>query len=259
MTSRKPVNLLIAGAQKCGTTALHYYLSQHPDIYLHPTKELHFFDDEGYWKEVAGKDDFDHFHKNFDFAISNKWVGEATPIYMFWESCAERIYFYNPDMKLIILLRDPAERAYSQWIMETRRGNENRAFLEAITIEISQLRDGTYQQNRVNSYVSRGFYASQIKRLLSFFSRQQILILQTELLKKSHKETLQTACEFLNIKSFPNIKPKEVFSNKYTRISSCERDLLIKNYTEDILEVQDICKFDCSKWLQSSHCNEAFN
>ena len=118
----KRLSFLVCGAQKSGTTALAAYLRQHPGIYLPERKELHFFDDETQaWPEP----DLNELHRHFPGPQKpSKLWGEATPISLYWDPAAERIWRYNQAMRLIVILRNPIERAYSHWAMEHRRGND---------------------------------------------------------------------------------------------------------------------------------------
>ena len=105
MTRR--AEFLIAGMQKAGTTALHHFLSKHPEVFMPTRKELHFFDDEAIDWQAAPYSDYNDY-----FAAAPDWqtVGEATPIYTFWPTAMQRIACYNPGMRLIVLLRHPVGR-----------------------------------------------------------------------------------------------------------------------------------------------------
>ena len=173
----KRLSFLICGAQKSGTTALAAYLRQHPLIHLPEKKELHFFDDETQaWPEP----DLTALHHHFQTADSDQIWGEATPISLYWDPTAERIWRYNPAMRLIVILRNPIERAYSHWAMEHRRGNDLLPFALALEQEEERCLEALPQQHRIFSYVDRGFYSAQLRRLWRFFGRNQVLVLQRE-------------------------------------------------------------------------------
>ena len=118
------VNFLIAGAQKGGTTALFDYLAGFPDIAMPGTKELHFFDCEAQDWDAP---DYAAYHERFPNPAGRP-CGEATPIYSYWPNSLERIATYNPAMRLILVLRDPVQRAWSHWRMEYARGPETEPF-----------------------------------------------------------------------------------------------------------------------------------
>lgn len=152
---------LIAGVQKGSTTALHHMLRQHSSVFLSERKELHFFDNESHdWRSPT----YDAYDAHFANAPDGAVCGEATPIYTYWGPALSRIHAYNPSMKFIVSLRDPAERAYSHWRMETLRGAETVSFSEAIRGGRQRVIDQAEiaGHHRVYSYVERGFYAPQI-------------------------------------------------------------------------------------------------
>src|SRR6185503_6418815 len=114
------VDFFVAGVQKGGTTALDAMLRRHPAIQMarlngKDVKEVHFFDDESIdWSAP----DYGKLHRHYDWSES-RVRGEATPIYLYWPNALKRLLAYNPNVKLIILLRHPIHRAFSQWQMET--------------------------------------------------------------------------------------------------------------------------------------------
>jgi hypothetical protein len=188
------VNFIIAGVQKAGTTALFDYLSDDPAYALSATKEVHFFDDESVdWAAP----DYAPYHAQFDWR-RDAIRGEATPIYLYWPRCLERIATYNRDIRLIVMLRDPVERAWSHWRMETSRGVETQPFSWCIRQGRSRLFDAEpWGAHREFSYVERGFYGEQIERLFAVFPREQVLLLQADDLRRDPGAALNTVGQFL--------------------------------------------------------------
>ena len=165
---RRLVTFLIAGVQKGGTTALADYLRQHPALFIPALKELHLFDNEDLnWQHP--EQIISTYHAFFQDAPAGKLWGEATPIYSYWWPAMARIWAYNPAMRVILCLRNPVERAYSHWAMETGRAWDSLPFPQAIASESERCRAALPLQHRVFSYVSRGFYSEQLRRLWSFF------------------------------------------------------------------------------------------
>lgn len=120
-------DFIIIGAQKCGTTSLFNYLSKHPDVSLPEEKEIHFFD-KFYNKGI------NWYKKNF--LNDGMLTGEATPYYIYHPHVTVRISSCCPNAKLIVMLRNPIDRAYSNFSMEKQRNNEPLAtFEEAIAAE----------------------------------------------------------------------------------------------------------------------------
>ncbi len=144
------LDFIVIGAQKSGTSALDAYLRLHDNIVMSTEKEIHFFDNENYF---LNKPDYNVLGKYFPQKIPKKLHGETTPIYIYWRPCIERIYDYSKKIKLIALLRNPADRAFSHWNMEVSRKTENRSFKDCILEEIDEISKGIKSQHRIKSYV----------------------------------------------------------------------------------------------------------
>lgn len=247
MSNSSKVSFLIAGVQKGGTTALHAYLKTHPEIFLPERKELHFFDDERNvdWE----KPDYTAYHHHFSSGNLNQIWGEATPIYTFWPPALQRIHDYNPNIKLIILLRDPVERAYSHWRMEWSRDCENLSFSEAIRNGRKRMtsQDTLSRANRIYSYVERGFYYPQINRLFKLFPKEDILILWNHDLKKDHTTLLDKIYKFLGVMP-PKAPPQAIFvrpvENKadIPPLSNEDKRFLRELYDEDIRKTANLLR-----------------
>jgi hypothetical protein len=202
------LGFIVGGVQKAGTTSLFGYLSQHPQMATPSIKETHFFDDETQnWSEP----NYAKLRRLFPEDIGTRIGFDVTPIYLFWPPALKRIKRYNPGIKLIFIFRDPIERAWSQWRMETDRQAENLPFHLAIRQGRWRLR-GISQTDpvwRVYSYVERGFYARQLRRLFALFPRQNILLLRSLDLQDDHRGTLDSIARFLSIQPFPLLAPRK--------------------------------------------------
>jgi hypothetical protein len=201
------VAFIIAGVQKGGTTALFDYLGDEPGVSLSRAKEAHFFDDETLsWTQP----DYAAYHANFA-PFDGRPRGEATPIYLYWPNCLERITAYNPAMRLIVLLRDPVQRAWSHWKMEFARGAETKPFAWCIRQGRQRLFEAEpWGFHREASYVERGFYGEQIARLYDLVPRDQVLVRRAEDLRADPAEILAQVREFLGIGPGAAPEPREV-------------------------------------------------
>jgi hypothetical protein len=190
------VAFIIAGVQKGGTTALFDYLGEEPGLSLSRAKEVHFFDDDA---QDWATPDYGAYHAHFA-AADDRPRGEATPIYLYWPQSLERIRLYNPAMKLIVMLRDPVERAWSHWKMEYARGVETKAFAWCIREGRQRLFSGEpWGFDREVSYVERGFYGEQLERLFGLFSREQVLVLKSGDLRGDPGAALRQVRAFLGL------------------------------------------------------------
>lgn len=201
------VSFIIAGVQKAGTTALFDYLSEDPGLSLSRVKEVHFFDDESQdWTTP----DYDVYHANFA-PWDGRPRGEATPIYLYWPNCLERIAAYNRAMRLVILLRDPIERAWSHWKMEYARGAETQPFAWCIRQGRRRLLDAEpWGHHREFSYVERGFYGDQLEALFERFPREQVLVLRAEDLNRDPAAVLARLRKFLGLAPRDPPTPRQV-------------------------------------------------
>jgi hypothetical protein len=199
---------LIPGAEKSGTTSLSYYLSAHPDIYIPDEKELHFFDDPQNYKKGEA-----WYSARFKTWNGESAVGECTPFYMYDPECVDRIKKAFPGIKLIFILRNPIDRAYSNYWHQVRGGKEFRSFEDALEMEKSRIAKTRYH-DLTYSYLNKGFYAVQIERFLKHFSMDQILIVKFEDLKKEPQKVLNRIYGFLGIESYDNQMVLGVIKNK---------------------------------------------
>jgi hypothetical protein len=176
-------NFLVIGAAKSGTTALHRYLKQHPRIFMSTPKELRFFPFENQRPDFRGPGDaidattmitsIEDYRAHFAAAADYPARGEASPLYLYFPQAAERIRHHIPDAKLIAILRHPADRAYSQYMMKRRDGREPLSFHEALAAEEQRIADGWSHHWH---YRRRGFYAVQLKRYFDLFRREQLRV-----------------------------------------------------------------------------------
>jgi len=184
---------IIAGAQKSGTTSLHYALAKHPDIFMSEPKELNFFNiDSNYEKGIEW---YSSFFKSWH---SEKVAGECTPEYMWDKRVAERMPKIIPSAKILFILRNPIDRAYSAYWHAVRYGRENLSFEEAIKVEPERMKKD-YMTRRYNSYIDRGFYYRQIKPFLKYYDNTKIIILIFEEYKENPIETLIKVTNFFEI------------------------------------------------------------
>ena len=210
------VGFVIGGVQKGGTTAFARFLGRHPQVALPRDKEAHVFDapdfDDGW---TPAKVD-ERYAAHFDPAPAGVLHGDATPIYCLHPAFIRRIAAYNPDMRWILLLRHPVERAVSQYRMERARGSETWPLWPAMLLERWRLRGHAEDFSpgsplRRHSYRARGDYARQLDQLYAMFPRQQVLLLRNDRLAKDPVGTLEQAWTFLGL-------PTDVAHGEYGRI-----------------------------------------
>ncbi|WP_185969773.1 sulfotransferase domain-containing protein [Rhizobium straminoryzae] len=222
--SAERVGLFIAGVQKAGTTSLDVYLRSHPSLAGARVKEPHFFDDESLdWSNPP----IERLHALYPPPVTGTLRFEATPISSFWPHALERIQRYNATAKIILLLRDPIERAWSQWSMQLDRGTETLSFPEAIEAGPRRLiSEPLGRAWRDHSYVERGFYLYQIRRVLSLFPASQVLFLESRGLAADPVGTMARIAGFLDLAPFPPVSSLRERQNPVPDLAPQPKDIL---------------------------------
>jgi len=248
-------DFVIVGAQKAGTTSLYSYLSSHPNVLPAASKEVHFFD-TCEWDSGP-----DSYRSNFP-AKAHMWIarrlrgaevitGEATPYYLYHPLAAERLAATVPGAKIIILLRDPVERALSHYGHEVRGKRETLPVREAMQAEDDRLRGREaalvageppcqHLEHRNFSYRQRSRYARQVARYLDLFPADHVLVLQSEKLFSDDEGAKAQLAEFLGL---PPLTRPFVAENVGTRggwdaEEASVREMLARDLAEDQKELQ---------------------
>lgn len=245
------VTFLIAGTQKGGTSALAKIMNQHEEILMASTKEIHYFDNDDFY---LNDKDHSKYHSFFKFFSNYKAVGEATPMYMYFYDAPRRIWQYNKDMKFILLLRNPIERAYSSWNMECHRNIETLSFMNALKAERDRRTSSLPHQLRNFAYMDRGFYSEQIKRIWNYFPKNQTLILQSESLKHDQNSTLNKIYKFLGVQALQTIASTRINSIPYlSSMTKEEYFYLLDIYKIEITLLEQMLGWDCSSWRNAGN------
>jgi Sulfotransferase domain len=199
-------DFVIIGAKKCGTTSLYHLLTQHPHVEPAASKGLHYFDllfDEGneWYRRCFSPPRWKDGRRSI--------TGEATSEYLFHPPVPERMAEVVPQARLIALLRNPVDRAYSDYQQRVRKGGEPRTFEEAIEAEKtwSLGEEGKASEHEVHAslydarhwYLSKGTYADQLPRWSKFFGDEQMLVLKSEDFFERTPETLKLVLDFLDL------------------------------------------------------------
>jgi hypothetical protein len=198
-SSRVLPSFLIIGAQRGGTTSLFEYLCQHPGVCRPIEKELQFFT----YRFGRGVDWY-RSHFPTQAAAAGRLAFEATPYYLFHPEAPGRAASVLPEARLVALLRNPVDRAYSHHRHNVLRGTEKLSFEQALDAESERLQqssrngEDTSSQKR-HSYVARGHYAEQLARWLEVYPREQLLVLFSEDLYRNTDETYGRVLRFLDL------------------------------------------------------------
>ncbi len=246
-------NFLVIGGQRCGTTSLHDLLCKHPNIRSANTKEVHYFDGGLDWdidKYSLGEN---WYRAQFPI-VRNKKVFESSPLYLFDEKVPQRIASTVPDVKLIVLLRNPIDRAISHYNHEVRLGHEKLPLLPALKFEEERLTDNSQNAERIHftrihfSYKSRGLYYDQIERYLSFFPRKSLLIIKSEELFSDPVRSMALIFNFLGLNSvtikYGDLRKLNASKVIYS-VPSDVLDYLAKYYYKGNLKLEELLRERC--------------
>ncbi len=285
-------NFMMIGVAKAGTTSVSRYLAQHPQIFICPIKATNFFgyEDARDWKWSDEGDppllrnfpvrSMEQYEAMFAGASDEIAIGEISPQYFRCPTAASRIHERIPSVKLVASLRNPADRAFSGFLMRTRRGEAVESFYKELTAQ--------------SSHVKEGFYYRRLKRYLELFPREQIKIYLFEEFKKDparilvdlfgflgvdtklsldtsvrHNPAAVPKLRFLNLllynptlahlarSTFPGLKGmlkhvRQLNLRPAPKLPTDLRAELLKLYREDILRLQDLLDRDLSGWLKGN-------
>ena len=242
-------DFLIIGAQKCGTTWLWNEIRQHPNIFMPEGKELHYFSNDG---STNFQDDgsLDWYKKFFVNSGEANLLGESTPSYIYRPESAQNIFSVIPDVKLIVTLRQPAERAYSQWCMQRKR--------KVVPLEYSFVEAFYSNERKQVGMRERGFYYSQLLRYFEFFERDKISIFLYDELKNDYRSYLKKIYSFLNVNDeFVSSTADRILHPKLSNIPDTsvsipidEKREITKYYLDSINRLEDLLKFDLTDWKE---------
>jgi hypothetical protein len=236
--NNRTVEFIIAGVQKAGTTALSINIGKHPDIYIDIRKdpfktEVHFFDI--FWKKGIS------FYKKM-FNYSKKIVGEKTPDLIYLPYTFPLIQSVNPYVKIIIILRNPIERAFSAWKFTKKYFGEARSFEQSIQQELENIGNINITfYTSATHYLQRGLYYKQISELLKWFPMQNILVLISEQVKLNMSNEYDKVFNFLNVKSLNHVYYDIEFeSDDKSSVSEDLYNELFLFYKQDIQLLEEL-------------------
>ena len=201
-------NFFILGAAKCGTTSLYQYLKCHPDIYLSPVKEPCFF-----CENFQIVKDPVSYARLFESAGDAPFIGEASHVYFTNPASASALHAFFPEAKFILILRHPADRAYSLYHHMRHYGYETISTFEKALVAEEKRAGSEFFRKHCNQYIYNFFYfrsgcfGEQVERYFAYFPKNQFHILTLSQLMETPVSTIQGVLDFLGAGSYmPEIK-----------------------------------------------------
>jgi hypothetical protein len=275
MTGRGP-NFFIAGAPKAGTDALYYELDQHPEVYMSPIKEPCYFSSEirpqnfapdlrarmeelvKSSRDYARSDmsrkrfggiisDWDDYLRLFAAVRDEKAIGEGSVCYLWSKSAASAIASRLPNAKIIIVLMDPAERAFAQYRKSVQDGHVHHSFRSHLEASLQYASD---KLGLLHPFLEFGRYAEQIERYLKVFPRTQLNISFYEDAVADYNRWFGEILSFLRVDPHFVPGPDERKNERSQQMREEDRSLLVEYYREDIRQLEDLLHCNLSAWLR---------
>jgi hypothetical protein len=255
-------DFLLLGAPKCGTSALHKALQGHPQLFLPAVKEPKFFLTDGpppdsgggpgdvpTWGEhVWRREDYEAL---FDPAPPGTLTGEGTVFYLYDTDAQQRIHDLIPRAKLVAVLRDPVERAHSNWSHLREAGLEPEAdFLTACRLEGERRAAGWAH---FWHYVAQGRYGEQVENLRALFPPEQVLLLRYRALRDSPSCTADRVCAFLGVdtgvvRGVPRHHVRPDVHGRAAGLSPEERAVALEWFADDVARLEKLTGWDLADW-----------
>lgn len=284
----KRPNFFIVGAPKCGTTSLYRYLESHPQVYMSIPKEVNYFSKSAlekqglYYSDYKVQNEKEYLSLFKEATEIHQAVGEASVSYLFYPEVARCIYAFNANSKIVIVLRNPVDRAWSHYLMDKRLGLVRKSFM--------QIFSSNEEEDRLNfqQYFLLGNYSSQLEVYFNIFGKENIKVFFTEDLKNNRNALKEELMLFLGISDFyiqeasehnkyKNPKGffvqylyrlttlrrffkrympasllkhwgKYLFESKYPTLSDADRAILNEYYRQDIVKLEELLSIDLTGW-----------
>jgi hypothetical protein len=252
-------DFLVIGAKRCGTTSLYQHLPEHPCISKSPHDNMGFFNDNFHlgvnWYKSFFPTTFTR--KKIKSKFGDFLAFDVTTKYMEEESTANNVYQTKPNMKIIIILRNPVDRAYSQYHLSVRQTAERRSFEDVVEENMNRLNKESHEHYEIkpkfsakeDNYLKKGLYALQLRYWLKIFPRENILIVSTEEFESNQQIIYNKIFEFLNISKFEVKNTKKMQKGNYPPIKSETRNLLLdyfRPHNHELFELINM-EFDWDK------------
>lgn len=251
-------NFFIIGAGKSATTSMYNYLGEHPNIFFPTVKEpayfafsdlagSHYNDEDKPWVEQCFIE-IEAYSALFRNVADESVVAEATPIYLYHPNSAKAIYTQHPKSKLLAILRNPYERAYSDYRMHVRQGKETRSFTDSLKEDYGKYR--LY----VGSYLEKSLYGEQVERYYKYFDKDQLKIVLYSDLAMDAAKVISEVFEFLDVQRNYQIDTTRLHNASKNTVTSVPEEAYeyMKPYFEkDIALLEQLTNLNLSSWKAS--------
>lgn len=238
----------LIGAHRAGVASLRYALASHPKVVFRDHQSSVFEDDDRFAK---GTPDLREYEVRPTRMEDDSLIGDVGIRYAYWSQSIPRLFRYDSRQKLIMLLRNPIDRAYSHWQRNVSHQLEDKDFVSAVNLEPYRLRNqGWHGQHKYFSYLDQGFYSRQIEHIYQYFDPHQVLFIRSEDFADNFAVVMYQICEFLDL---PYIEIDEVAREVGNYAQSMPPEVyneLIEIYRRDVYRMEELLGWNCSHWLE---------
>lgn len=235
------------GAKRSGHASVYHALTQHPQLRLIDQEDHGFFANDALF--TKGNPSSRLYEQLCPKVYSDQICGEVSNTYLHHPAAIARINRYNPNIKLIIILRNPADRAYSHWQDTVTRGSENRSLTASINHEVVSLDlSSQHQSTHETGYLNNSRYSAQIEYLHQYFSPHQLLFIKSEDLRDDTEVVLYQLFQFLNVPYLEVDTSAQNLGNYQHSISADSYNKIINEVQADIIQTERLLGWDCRDW-----------
>lgn len=243
---KNPLHFILTGFDTTETPFLLNQIDKHPNIALASNPNCHFFDQK---TDLFQALDTDAYNRLFQLNKRTTVFGDLTPSYFYWQTAPRRIYEYNPKTKIIVLLQNPIERAYSHWEKNKSIHIEPLSFEDALNAEKERTGPCLPFQDIQFGYKQMGYYSESIRRYQRYFKNHNLLFITYNDLADKPQDTLNKIAAFLEINPFV-LNRSIAFNSRTSSINLETYQELLEGYYFDIKESERLLQQNLLAWLQ---------
>jgi hypothetical protein len=242
--SKPPVHFILTGAESAIQPCLIDYMQQQANIGLAPNPSCHFFDQK---TSLFQNLNTNKYIQSFPVNKSIKALGDITPSYFYWQTAPRRIYEFNPKTKIILILQNPVDRAFTHWQQNRQLNIEPLMFDDALLAENERAKSYLPFQDIQFGYTDAGYYSEAIRRYQRYFKEHHLLFISYNDFLHQPNETCNKIATFLNV----NLKGVYTPTHHHTNIPIHTRQRLLEQYYYDIRETERLLQWNLSAWLET--------
>ena len=242
------ISFIVMGAQRSGHASIQHALSQHPQLKLVAQEQQGYFADDAIF--AIGKPCSSSYEEICRTTTSEQICGEVSNAYFHHPEAIARINRYNPSIKLVVILRNPADRAYSHLQHVVNRGRKEPSLSISLNEDLFSSTSSTHQSTRDSEYISKSKYSEQISYLRQYFDPHQLLFIKSEDLRDDTEVMLYQIFQFLNVPYLDVDTSAQNLGNYEQSIPTDCYNRIINTVKGDINETEQLLGWDCRDWKQ---------